>query len=232
MSDSDARPLVRVRLESVVFKAGDLVVGPVDLDLHPGEVCEIRSDHPAICRAFLRILASLDPPLSGRMLLDGTPVSTSDYRHSLSVKKRIAYMAADAVLISRLTLEQNLLLQQSWEENRVGLPLPKATRHLCVLFGIEGKLGMWPESVGPLTRRVVLAVRELAKHPELILMERPHDIVGAARREALMTYLEMGSNQSPPILFWTDTPHVKTSWVNRVLTMEPHGVREEICHGT
>ncbi len=87
----EARPhgFTQISLREVIFRYKDkwsevtFQIGPLDFDLRAGETVFITGGNGSGKSSFLRLLASLYPPDSGRIALDGRPLddaSREDYR--------------------------------------------------------------------------------------------------------------------------------------------------------
>jgi len=150
------------------------------LSLDRGDICAIGTDSSAQACTLLKGLATLLYPLSGSYIFMGEMLDFSDYRNLLPFKKKIGYIGTGAAMISNLTIEDNLLLMRHYAENSLDIPIEGFVADLLRLFGLEGVLTMRPGEVAPLSRRLAIAVRELAKSPDLLLVEYPEDYIGQA----------------------------------------------------
>lgn len=155
-----------------------------NLSLSRGDVCAIRSDSPAGANTFLKALATLLNPDSGAYHLMDEALDFSDYRKLLPFKKRIGYIGSDAAMISNLTIEDNLMLMRHYDENSLEITTEGITLDLVRLFGLEETLQMRPGELTPPTLRLAIVVRELAKSPDLLLVEYPEDYIGKANLTA------------------------------------------------
>ena len=150
------------------------------LSLNKGEVCAIQTDSPSDACTLLKALATLLYPLSGSYSYRGEVLDFSDYRKLLPFKRKIGYIGTDAAMISNLTVEDNLLLMRHYNENSLDISIDGFTADLIQSFGLEGVLGMRPGEIAPLSQRLAIVVRELAKSPDLLLVEYPEDYIGQA----------------------------------------------------
>lgn len=149
--------------------------------LFRGDVCAIESDSTEDAALFLRALATLIQPRKGTYRFDGRKIDLDDYRNSLDCKRRIGYIASDAALISNRTLEDNLLLMRKFHEDSIALDLDARTAALCRKFDLIDKLDQRPADLPPRQVQNAITVRELAKQPEVLVLDRPEDFVDHAR---------------------------------------------------
>lgn len=155
-----------------------------------GDLCAIQTDSRDDGRLFLSAVATLRSPVSGAYYFMGKTLDFSDYRSLLPYKKRIGYIAWDAAMISNMTIRENLLLMRSYYENSLRLPLDERTTALCRSFGIEGILNLRPGAASPTLLRLAIAARELAKCPDMLLLEYPEDYIGHTSLPVFMEALE------------------------------------------
>lgn len=159
----------------------------VDLLLKPGDICLLEADAPEDAHLLLRALATLIRPVSGTFSFSGERLDFSDYRRLLPIKRRIGYVAQDAALLSNRTLRQNLLTMRYYFENSLRIALDPQTEHLIRRLGLQGELDRLPADVDPVMRHLAIAVREVSKSPELLLLDRPEETMG---REGLYRFLQ------------------------------------------
>jgi ABC-type ATPase involved in cell division len=146
-------------------------------DLSLGEVCFIRAVLPDDAKLFLRALATLEKPLSGSYRFRGEALDFSDYRHLLPFKRKIAYVASDAALISNRSLLDNLRFVRAFFDNEMDSELPDDLMELFRQFQMEEKLHLRPGQVELEFVRLTIILRELSKKPEMLLLERPRDFL-------------------------------------------------------
>lgn len=148
------------------------------LALFEADVCVIETDEQQDAHNLLRALATLTPPVQGTYRFRGQRLEFSDYRTLLPFKRKIGYIAPDSTLIRNRTLRENLLFMRSYFENSLSIDLDAQTSELCRIFEIENKLDMRPGTLNPIDIQLAVTIREMAKKPELMLLNRPEDYVG------------------------------------------------------
>lgn len=150
----------------------------INFTLSEGDVCAVEADEEEDAIVFLRALATLTMPTSGTYCFRDKYPDLSDYRQLLPIKKKIGYVAPDSAMISNRTVRENLLLMRYYFENSLLIDLDDRTAELCRIFDLEDKLDMRPGALNPLDLQVAIAIRELSKSPEVLLMDRPEDYIG------------------------------------------------------
>lgn len=142
--------------------------------LAQGDAYAIRAA-AADAHIFLKALATLVGPQSGTYRYMGKVIDFSDYRNLLPFKKKIGYVGQNSAMLSNKTVRENLLLMRSYFENSLSLEIDEKILKLCRIFNIEDKLDIRPGELQPVDLRNAIAIRELAKSFDVLLLERPED---------------------------------------------------------
>ena len=162
---------------------------PFYFSMTPGDVVSISTDSAGDALNFLKALATLIRPLQGDYRYKENKLDFSNYRNLLDAKKNIGFITSHSALISNLTVRENLLLMNAYFTNSFSTQLDQRTQDLCRLFSLEDKLELRPAALTDHDYRFVVTVRELAKTPELLLMEYPEKFIGIANLEIFNTIL-------------------------------------------
>jgi ABC-type iron transport system FetAB ATPase subunit len=187
--------------------------------LAPGERCGIRTDSQGHAQVFLKALATFIPPDHGTYRFDGQLLDFKDYRHLLPAKRQIGYIAPDATLISNRSVMDNLLMMRYYFENRFNLVLDEAAEELCRRFDLFDKLRLKPAELNPLDFYIAIAIREIAKAPKVLLLERPENLIGDNRLEQFMTVLKDHVLQKLPIVFISYNQSFNSAVANRQISI-------------
>ena len=166
---------------TIDFPESDCSFNKLNFALSRGDAFAIIGDSPDRAHLFLKALAMIVKPVSGVFYFKDKKVDFSDYRNLLPCKKKIGYIASDSALIGNITVRENFLYMRYYFENSLSLSLDEITKKLCKKFGIYDKLDMRPGRLRSVDLRIAIAIRELAKSPDLLLIERPEDFIGHTR---------------------------------------------------
>lgn len=191
----------------------------MNLTIREGEFWQIDTPNPAEARLLLRAMATLERPAAGSYLFRGEALDFSDYRKLLPVKRRIAYIASDATLISNRTLRENLLLGRFYHENSLEISLDDRIRVLIDSFNLADKLEVRPTQLSHLDRRTAICIREIAKEPELLLLYRPEEMVDHQRFGPFIEHLENTSTEALGGLVLSYDPNFIERFTNRRLML-------------
>ena len=158
-----------------VTKRFDKFVAVQDLDLQIQDRGFITLLGPSGCgkTTTLRMIAGLETPTSGRILIDGTPVFDSEKGINLPPNKRdIGFLFQNYALWPHMTVYENIafgLEMLKWDKARIR----KRVDELLALLKIEQFEKRYPaELSGGQQQRVAIA-RALVKMPRVLLLDEP-----------------------------------------------------------
>src|SRR6266567_8627737 len=165
-TDTTARALVRfdgVRKQFSVVAA----VERVSLDIFAGEFFALLGPSGCGKTTLLRLLAGLDTPDEGRILLDGEDIAPiPPYRRPINM------MFQSYALFPHLTVEGNVAFGLKQE----GLPKTEITarvEEMLALVRLEGLAKRKPHQLSGGQRQRVALARSLVKRPRVLLLDEP-----------------------------------------------------------
>ena len=192
-----------INLVDYTVDSSDEVCGLNKLNfvLSLGDAFAIIADFPDRAYMFLKTLAMLVRPASGDFYFKDKKIDFSDYRNLLPCKKKIGYIAPDSAMISNISIRENLLYIRYYFENSLSLSLDETTTKLCKNFGIYDKLDMRPGKLRSLDLKIAIAIRELVKSPDILLLKCPEDFIGHANFDLFVEVLRDMVLNKIPIVF-------------------------------
>ena len=118
----------------------------------------------------LRLAIGLNKPHSGKILIDGTDISTLDEEKLSEFRRRMGFVFQEGALFNSLTVYENVAfrpLELGWDEDRIDCEVKRVLEFVGLLEAAD-KL---PEELsGGMKRRVAIA-RALVDRPEIILFD-------------------------------------------------------------
>jgi NitT/TauT family transport system ATP-binding protein len=152
----------------------------IDLAVARGEFISLVGPSGCGKTTFLRIIAGLETATSGRVLIDGKPVTKPGGDRGFVFQN-------DNLLPWRTVLGNALIGPEV--AGRVGRAERQRTLDLLKLVGLEGFESYHPRQLsGGMRQRVNLA-RALAIDPDILLMDEPFSALDAQTREIMQTEL-------------------------------------------
>ena len=220
------RPIVReVRNLTRRFPSGQgevTALQDVSFDVRRREfICVIG---PSGCgkSTLIRLLAGLDQPTSGHVLLDGKPVLTPGPERGMVFQ--------GYTLFPWLTVKGNVMfgLRISGKSSREA---ESEARQWLDLVGLNQFAESYPSQLsGGMKQRVAIA-RALANRPRILLMDEPFGALDAQTRSQMQAYLlDIWRNVDVTILFITHDLDEAVHLADRILVLKanPGQVNEAI----
>jgi glycerol transport system ATP-binding protein len=214
-------------LENIVLRAGqDTVVDSVSLTLERGAMNVLLGPTLAGKTTLMRLMAGLDQPTTGRLLLDGSDVT------GLHVRKRsVAMVYQQFVNYPNLTVFENIA-----SPLRVAR-LPAAeiqarVKHAAVLLRLENMLQRMPAQLSGGQQQRTAIARALVKRADLVLLDEPLANLDYKLREELREQLPPIFAETNAILVYATTEPTEalllggktaTLWQGRVTQHGPTG---------
>ncbi|ERE06906.1 MULTISPECIES: ABC transporter ATP-binding protein [Chromobacteriaceae] len=157
-----------LRISGVVKKFGDhLAVDHIDLDIRRNEIFALLGSSGCGKSTLLRMLAGMETPTSGRIILDG-----QDMQGLRPYERPVNMMFQNYALFPHMTVEQNVafgLKQDGAPRDEIAERVAK----MLDLVQMRKYAGRKPHQLsGGQQQRVALA-RSLVKRPKLLLLDEP-----------------------------------------------------------
>jgi len=193
----------------------------ISFDVHRREFIAVIGPSGCGKSTLNRIIAGLDHPTSGELLLDGRPVSEPGPDRGMVFQSY--------TLFPWLTVKKNVMfgLQMS---GRGGVAESEALQWL-EMVGLSDFAHLYPKQLsGGMKQRVAIA-RALANRPRILLMDEPFGALDAQTRCAMQSYLlQIWENVDITILFVTHDLDEAIYLADRIVVLgrQPGHVKEII----
>ena len=165
-SDPAAAPLVRFEAVSKRF-SGVTAVDELSLDIFQGEFFALLGPSGCGKTTLLRLLAGLEMPDQGRVLLDGQDLaSVPPHRRAVNM------MFQSYALFPHLDVERNVAFGLKQD----GLPKPEIAARVAAMLALvklEGYEKRKPHQLSGGQRQRVALARALVKRPRVLLLDEP-----------------------------------------------------------
>jgi putative ABC transport system ATP-binding protein len=144
----------------------------IDLEIPRGQFAAVMGPSGSGKSTLLGLLAGLDSPTAGQVILDGEDItSLPEDQMALVRGRKIGFVFQSYHLIPTLTAEENVLLPMELAGNAHGAR--KRARGLLERVGLGGRVDHYPVQLsGGEQQRVALA-RAFALQPPILLADEP-----------------------------------------------------------
>jgi len=192
----------------------------VSFSVGPGEIVAIVGGSGCGKSTLLRAISGLDTPSQGRVLLDGTAVT--------SPHEKIGIIFQEPRLLPWLTVAGNVGFGL---EGRPRRERGERVADALARVGLTDKANMWPRELsGGQAQRVAIA-RALVPRPEVLLLDEPFSALDAFTRIDLQDHLlDLWADLRPTLILVTHDVDEAIVLADRIMVMRPRPGRifEEI----
>jgi NitT/TauT family transport system ATP-binding protein len=218
-----ARPVVlRVEDVSKIFPSPDGDVAAlegINFSVHRRELMCVIGQSGCGKSTLVRILAGLESPSSGVVLLDEKPVTRPGAERGMVFQ---AY-----TLFPWLTVKDNVMFGLKMT-GRAGVSVEQEARQWIAMVGLSKFEKSYPHQLsGGMKQRVAIA-RALANQPRVLLMDEPFGALDAQTRCQMQSYLlQIWKNVDVTIIFITHDLEEAIYLADRILVLKAHPGRTD-----
>jgi len=183
--------LIQVRALTKSIDTGthrvDILKG-IDLDIPQGQFAAIMGPSGSGKSTLLGLMAGLDSPTSGRILLDGEDLARLSEDEIASRRgRKIGFIFQSYHLVPTLTAEENVLLPMELAGEHKGGP--GRARELLDQVGLAGRHDHYPAQLSGGEQQRVAVARAFALRPAILLADEPTGSLDTAAGQAVLNLL-------------------------------------------
>ena len=186
-------PAVELLHVSKTYREGDserAVLSDVSVAIESGEIAVLVGRSGSGKSTLLNLIAGIDRPTSGRVVVDGTDLTALDEdARTRFRRRRIGFVFQFFNLIPLLTVEENLLLPLELNGMAGAAGVVRA-RGLLERVGLGGRGASLPDRLSGGEQQRVAIARALVHEPALILADEPTGTLDAETAAAVLALLD------------------------------------------
>ncbi|MBK5201367.1 MAG: methionine ABC transporter ATP-binding protein [Spirochaetaceae bacterium] len=217
-------PIIELKDIDVYFKSAEgnslKAVSHASLKVTKGEIFGIVGSSGAGKSTLARVINLLQPPTSGRVLIDGFDITDNRGNDLRALRLRIGMIFQHFNLISGSTVEENISF------NLKAASYPKSEIHsrvveLLKLVGLSDKLKSYPSQLSGGQKQRVAIARALANNPELLICDEATSALDTKTTEGIITLLnDINKKLKVTIVFITHQMDVAKKLFNKIAVMD------------
>ena len=169
-------PVIRVKDLYKVYRMGDervYALNGVDFEIFRGEFCAITGPSGSGKSTLLNMLAGLEPPSKGEIVIAGKHIEKLNEKQLVSFRReRVGFIFQSYNLIATMNALENVALPLSFR----GMGRSERTRrakHFLKLVGLERFMKHMPSQMSGGQQQRVGIARALAVDPQIIFADEP-----------------------------------------------------------
>ena len=196
-----------------------------------GEYIAIMGESGSGKTTLLNILAALDKPTGGKVILDGADLSQLKEKETAKFRRdNLGFVFQDFNLLDTFTVRDNILLPlvlmgMSYGEMEKKL-LPAAEK-----LGISALLDKYPYEISGGQKQRTAAARAMITEPKLLLADEPTGALDSKASDELLAVFSKLNSEGQTILMVTHSVKA-ASHANRVLFIKDGEVFHQLYRGS
>lgn len=202
----------------------------LNLTVNDGEFIGIMGPSGSGKSTFLNLLATIDQPTSGQILLNGKNPNQLNQEQIAKFRRReLGFIFQSFNLMPTLTVEENIVLPLTLDGEKISV-MKRQLNLLADRLGIAGLLKKRiAEISGGQAQRVAVA-RAMIHQPQLLLADEPTGNLDTKSSKDVMQLLQqLNENEQATILMVTHDP-LAASYCKRIVFIKDGQLVDEIHH--
>jgi putative ABC transport system ATP-binding protein len=201
---------------------GRTVLAALSHQFAAGEFVAVMGESGVGKSTLLNLIAGLDAPDSGEVIVDGTPMSALDDNAATRLRRtRMGFIFQAFHVLPHLTLEQNVALPLLLN----GAPDPARARHMLEAVGLGGRGADFPRQLsGGELQRVAIA-RALVHRPALLLADEPTGNLDPETAAGILQLLRTEIKASGAGAIMVTHSHAAADLADRILVLTRSGLK-------
>ncbi len=234
-SDESIRPILRVCDLKKVYTSrfgGQSVqaLTSVNFAVEPGEYVAIMGESGSGKTTLLNILAALDRPTSGKVLLNGRDIVTIREKEIAAFRRdNLGFVFQDFNLLDTFSVQDNVLLPLVLAGRSVK-EMEERLAPLARRLGIDELLKKYPYEISGGQKQRAAVARALITEPKLVLADEPTGALDSKATDSLLRLFEQVNATGQTILMVTHSAKA-ASHAKRVMFIRDGEVFHQIYRG-
>jgi len=202
----------------------------VNFAVEPGEYVAIMGESGSGKTTLLNILAALDKPTSGEVLLDGKDIVTIREKDIAAFRRdHLGFVFQDFNLLDTFSVQDNILLPLVLA-GRGYKEMEKRLMPLAGRLGLKELLKKYPYEISGGQKQRVAVARALITEPRIVLADEPTGALDSKATDSLLSLFDQVNAEGQTILMVTHSTKA-ASHAGRVMFIRDGEVFHQIYRG-
>lgn len=203
----------------------------VNLTIHKSEFVGIMGPSGAGKTTLLNILATIDQPTSGSVVIGGKNIFTMNEDQLTQFRREhLGFIFQDYNLLDSLTVKENILLPLALADHDFGM-MDNRVQELAHVLGIEAILEKYPYEISGGQKQRTSAARAIIANPSLVLADEPTGALDSrSATDLLNTFKQLNRDFHTTILMVTHDAYA-ASYCDHVIFMKDGSLFTELVRG-
>lgn len=218
---------VLIRIEHLKKSFGDHeVLHDIDLTIRKGEVIAIIGPSGCGKSTFLRSLNLLERPTGGRILFEGTDI-TSPEINTDRMRERIGMVFQQFNLFPNMTIRRNIMLAPIVLGKMGKEEASEKTDLLLKRIGLEDKADTYPDVLSGGQKQRIAIIRSLIMEPDVMLFDEPTSALDPEMVGEVLELMRQLATSGMTMIVVTHEMAFAREVAHRVLFFSDGGVTED-----
>ncbi|MFK0046979.1 ABC transporter ATP-binding protein [Streptomyces sp. NPDC090741] len=198
----------------------------IDLSVYPGELVAVMGPSGSGKSTLLTLAGGLDTPTSGRVIVEGTDITTANRKQLAALRRRsIGYVFQDYNLIPALTAAENVALPRELDGTSARKARSSALAALEEM-GLGQLADRFPDEMSGGQQQRVAIARALVGDRRLVLADEPTGALDSETGESVLALLRSRCDAGAAGILVTHEPRF-AAWADRVVFLRDGSVVDE-----
>ena len=220
-------------LKKVYGSRGNLypALDGIDLQIKEGEFVGIMGPSGAGKTTLLNLVASIDNPTGGSIIIDGDDLVTMDEEQLARFRReKLGFLFQDFNLLDTLTVKENIVLPLALARAAVA-EIEAGVERVATLLGIRDILGKYPYEISGGQKQRTAAARAIIHNPRLVLADEPTGALDSrSSAELLQCLADLNQKYATTIMMVTHDAFA-ASYCRRILFIKDGVLFSELVRG-
>jgi putative ABC transport system ATP-binding protein len=220
-------------LKKVYGSRGNLypALDGIDLQIKEGEFVGIMGPSGAGKTTLLNLVASIDNPTGGSIIIDGDDLLTMDEEQLARFRReKLGFLFQDFNLLDTLTVKENIVLPLALARAAVA-EIEAGVERVATLLGIRDILGKYPYEISGGQKQRTAAARAIIHNPRLVLADEPTGALDSrSSAELLQCLADLNQKYATTIMMVTHDAFA-ASYCRRILFIKDGVLFSELVRG-